>query len=535
MEVAARTSPEIKELAGRARAARSDEDRAACLRDIAISLETSSCPLQRAELIMCRARVHSNQWQTRRVLEDALAAAPLFEEAGEMGRALDATSLAAAFAARLGELSLAAELSTKAILGLDSVIEDCLVAEITNRLAIFCYSFLDYDRAAQQMETSLAAAERAGDGYKIHRQLHNIADVLLLAVRASRASDTTATLRPEDKARLERASQVVQRLEEEAPLEVRLGLGPQRVRAEFLLETGHPAEGLEVLNRAALGTGVIQDAQRSAFAVVESRCLRALGRGQEAVAAAERAVRLAQTSGDDLELMITLEERLAAKRAAGDLDGALGDALEVKQRMWAIHQRQTSQVVGEVWARAALQRERSQLQEKTAAAVRFAEEDALTGIGNRRLLEQFLANASETPTTLALVIVDIDHFKDVNDTFGHELGDLVMRAMGELFAAEARPGQVVVRYGGDEFVFAIPGAALATASSLAERVRLRVASHPWEELDTRLSVTVSLGVSSGKSDAWRTVFAAADGALYLAKRHGRNRVEQAASALENAV
>jgi diguanylate cyclase (GGDEF)-like protein len=241
---------------------------------------------------------------------------------------------------------------------------------------------------------------------------------------------------------------------------------------------------------------------------------------------------LAQASGDDLELMLTLEERLAARQAAGDLEGALADAVEAKSRMWAIHQRQTAQVVEEVWVRAALERESRQLEERTAAAVRTAEEDALTCIGNRRLLERFLARAGEAPVTLALVMADIDYFKEINDTFGHELGDMVLRTLAELFSAETRSGQVVVRYGGEEFVFAMIGAEIGAAVNFAERVRTRVASYPWDALDTRLSVTISLGVSAGPSDAWRSVLAAADDALYMAKRLGRNRVEERTSELQ---
>ena len=287
---------------------------------------------------------------------------------------------------------------------------------------------------------------------------------------------------------------------------------------------------MQAITHATGGAGFASDAQRAAFAVVESHCWRDLGQSRDAVAVAERAVQLAQASGDDYELMLTLEERLAAKRAAGDLAGA--DALEVKRLIWAVHQRQTVQIAEQVWERAGLERERRQLEEQAAAAVLSAEEDALTCIGNRRRLMRFLDHAAETPASLALVMADIDLFKEINDTFGHELGDMVLRALGELLAAEARSGQVVARYGGEEFVFAMPGAELTVAANFAERIRLAVASYPWAELAPRLAVTISLGVSSGRSDEWHSVLAEADSALYLAKRRGRNRVEVASRALE---
>jgi diguanylate cyclase (GGDEF)-like protein len=168
--------------------------------------------------------------------------------------------------------------------------------------------------------------------------------------------------------------------------------------------------------------------------------------------------------------------------------------------------------------------------------MRSAEEDTLSGIGNRRLLERFLGSvaSAEPPINLTLVVVDIDHFKVINDTFGHELGDLVIRAMGALLEAEVRAGQVVGRYGGDEFVFVMPGVELAAAERFAERVRVRVESYPWRQLERSLAVTISLGVASGSSTTWRSVLGAADEALYAAKARGRNRVEAAVAAVAKA-
>ncbi len=522
---------DIDELSERALAAASPEDRACCLRDIEVALEETSGPVDRARLLICRAQVRHNQYEYGQVLDDARAAMALFEEAGETGLAVDAASRAAVLASRLGEQSLAADLVTKTVIGLAAVHDNRLAAAVANRLGAFCCSLLDYDRAVAYFEMGLAAAEHAEDGYLACLELYNIANALLLAVRANRASDWSASpLRPEDSRRLERAGQVLERLLAEVTPERQLSLSAQLLWAELLVVTGHPREALEALDaitNAAGGSGLANNGQRAAFAVAESHCRRDLGQNSEAVAAAERAVQLAQASGDDYERMLTLEERLAAKQAAGDLAGFAADALEVKRLIWAVHQRQTAQIAEQIWERAALERQRRQLEEQAAAAVLSAEEDALTGIGNRRRLMRFLDHAAETPASLALVMADIDLFKEINDSFGHELGDMVLRALGELLAAEARSGQVVARYGGEEFVFAMPRAELTVAASFAERIRLAVASYPWAKLDPRLAVTISLGVSSGRSDEWHSVLAEADSALYLAKRRGRNRVEVA--------
>ena len=115
---------------------------------------------------MCRARVRSFQSLDREACDDAVAAMTLFETAGDTDLAIDAASLATAHASRLGNVSLASELATKSVLGLDTVNDARLQMEVTNRLGIFCYYYLDYDRAVEQFEVSLAAAEHLGDRRK---------------------------------------------------------------------------------------------------------------------------------------------------------------------------------------------------------------------------------------------------------------------------------------------------------------------------------------------------------------------------------
>lgn len=512
----------------RAETAGSEEERASCLRDVERALVAPLGPADRADLLMCRARVRANQWKTPSVVADAKAALKLYEEGGDPVAGLDAASLVAGFASRLGELSLAVELTARCILGLPMLADhDDVLCEVANRLGIFCYSFLDYDRAVEQFDVALQAAEREGDDRKIHRQLHNIVDALLLAVRQDSASGERSghyDRRGQD--RFVRAGEALRRLEEGATPEVQRQIGVARLRAELLAEQGHPEEALEVVRKASGEVdAIIWAAGQSALAMVEARCLRMLGRPGEAVVAGKRAYDLAQSCEDDHETMLILDELVAAEREAGDLGSALSHALELKQRMWAIHRGQTAQLVEQAWARAAIERERQALAAQTAAAIRSAEEDALTRIGNRRLLERVLGEVAESGTYLSLLMADIDHFKLINDSFGHELGDHVLRALGRILAGDARTGQVVVRYGGEEFVFALPSVELGAALDFAERIRSKVSSYPWEDLEGRLGVTISIGVACGPAAEWRSVLAAADRALYMAKQRGRNRVE----------
>ncbi len=96
-------------------------------------------------------------------------------------------------------------------------------------------------------------------------------------------------------------------------------------------------------------------------------------------------------------------------------------------------------------------------------------------------------------------MADIDHFKDVNDTFNHVTGDGVLRVLGQLFRTEgaARPGQLAVRYGGEEFLFVTLDVDLSAAATLAERLRARVAARAWPELPEHRQLTMSVGVARG--------------------------------------
>ena len=337
MNESVRTDVDFDALLKRTRLASTPEDSEACLPEIMRALESVTAPGDRARLLICRARVRSFQSLDREACEDAAAAMTLFEMVGDTELALDAASLGAAHASLLGNVSLASELATKSILGLDLVSDDRLRMEITNRLGIFCYYYLDYDRAVEQFEFSLAAAERLGDGERVCRELYNIADALLLGSKQQRMSHVGI-----DIDRLERAEAVARRLLLEETALVNPRLGNYRLLADVLCELGRVEDALQVLDGFRNEANAITPAtQYGDLAWVEARCLRLAGRVEEALAAAHRDVRIIETSEDEHDLMLSLEELAACEEAAGDLKSALAHTREVKGHMWAIHQRQT--------------------------------------------------------------------------------------------------------------------------------------------------------------------------------------------------
>jgi diguanylate cyclase (GGDEF)-like protein len=158
--------------------------------------------------------------------------------------------------------------------------------------------------------------------------------------------------------------------------------------------------------------------------------------------------------------------------------------------------------------------------------------DTLTSLFNRRYLEEKLAvdaqKAFRSGSYLSIIMVDIDHFKRVNDTFGHAGGDKVLREIASLLKnAVRRQDDTVARYGGEEFVLVLPGAPLEATSTIAERIRQTVANTPIDIGQSQIHLTISLGISNfpiHRARSKEELVKMADLALYEAKREGRNRV-----------
>ena len=158
--------------------------------------------------------------------------------------------------------------------------------------------------------------------------------------------------------------------------------------------------------------------------------------------------------------------------------------------------------------------------------------DGLTGVYNRRFLDELfpkqLALARRTSRPLSVLMLDLDHFKVCNDTYGHDVGDRVLCAFVRILQEEARTSDSVIRYGGEEFLMLLPETDDEGAAAVAERIRHSVERRTFGELGvpTGISLRCSIGVSSMLShgDSPNELILAADRALYLAKQQGRNRV-----------
>ncbi len=172
--------------------------------------------------------------------------------------------------------------------------------------------------------------------------------------------------------------------------------------------------------------------------------------------------------------------------------------------------------------------ELDRLRREHAEARELSRRDSLTASYNRRYLDERLVAllASRGASNLCVALADADHFKQVNDTFGHRFGDRVLQRIVNELSRGLPDGAFCARYGGEEFALVLPGCGKAEAVLACEAARERVARHPWHELDPRLRVTISIGVAHGAGPLTDTerLIGAADVLLYAAKNSGRNAV-----------
>ncbi|OMC65884.1 PAS domain S-box protein [Paenibacillus odorifer] len=172
-----------------------------------------------------------------------------------------------------------------------------------------------------------------------------------------------------------------------------------------------------------------------------------------------------------------------------------------------------------------IEQKQAELLEMNAVLVELSTTDKLTGLKNRRFLqeklEEQIAAYQRDQAPFSLCILDIDHFKNVNDSYGHQMGDYVLEKLASVLKSQSRKEDIVARYGGEEFILLLPNTDSADATAIADNLRQFIASSTWEIG----SITVSIGIATFEAtDTDITLLEKADQALYVSKEQGRNRV-----------
>jgi diguanylate cyclase (GGDEF)-like protein len=279
-----------------------------------------------------------------------------------------------------------------------------------------------------------------------------------------------------------------------------------QARAELSLLLSQPEAALEALHKAhALASSHERRSEALHVLEVMARAHEALGQWREALACERQ--RLKDT--------LALRDHQAERRAS------------VLQVEMDLQRERHAAELARVRA-ALLQAENQRLQTQ-------AQQDGLTGVANRHAFDPALAAfvAAERPVSTpgALVLLDLDHFKRINDQHSHLVGDEVLRHVGQLLRDSLRGQDLAARWGGEEFVLLLDRVDSAQALEVCERLRLRLAAHDWAAVSPGLQVTASIGVAMAQPGEDGTALAArADAALYSAKQQGRNQTRLADAA-----
>jgi len=218
--------------------------------------------------------------------------------------------------------------------------------------------------------------------------------------------------------------------------------------------------------------------------------------------------------------------------AEADNNERLVRGLEIGVNDYLIRPIDKNEMLARVRTQIKKKRYTERLRDNANRSIEMAITDALTGLNNRRYMETHLASLVEQAAArgkpLAALILDIDYFKAVNDTHGHDAGDDVLREFSLRIRKSIRNIDLACRYGGEEFVIVMPETDMAVATMVAERIRRRIATEPFaiQKGERKLEVTISIGIAAigGPGDTAETILKRADTALYRAKRDGRNRV-----------
>lgn len=410
-----------------------------------------------------------------------------------------------------------------------------------SRLSMVHQALGDADRSLEVGRQALALADTLDDPEAAIASRNNLGDACLEIARARRAEGEDARAVLAEGIELVRAA-------------VRLALRQRRAFHEtvartnlvgFLIETGEYAEARRQAVRSKTvaitndyrNLAVNNDAQLAEVARAEGRIDAACAMMGDQLAdpsVAEdaalnvklhRALYEMHRAAGRFDLALTHHEELhvlmlgLTRQTAGLQSRMLINSLEIEQ---ARHEAQRSQLEAE------MQRIRAEELDHQAHS------DPLTRLPNRRALERKLPEmmnaARARAESLCAVMVDMDHFKQVNDVHGHAAGDRVLIAMAAILTDTIRNTDLAVRVGGEEFLLVLGNTTLDQAGRICERLLTRVREHPWDRVITGLRCTASVGVALLKpEEAVSRWLGRADAALYQAKAAGRNRVELARS------
>lgn len=475
----------------------------------------------RAALLLLRCRVHRQAVHFPQMLEDAVAAADLYASLDDRPAEARAVAMAAIAAAECGEMLAAVDLAVRARVTGDRPADRIPDPWVLNRLGIFSHQVFDIRSAVQWWRAGLSAARTAGDDTTEILLVHNVVEASYTACRLGDLEGREAV------AALDEAEDGARWLAGYEAGTRRMPVDGPRLLAQVLAAAGRVTEALVVLDA---GRGDLQPRTstlvRSSWHAAEGYCLLSAGRPEAALKHLEQA--LAPHRGDsvDVETLLARQDRADALERLGRHAEALVESRRATAALVARLREQGRGVLREVDLRVVHELERSRLLREADSLAEDAQRDPLTRAGNRRRLTALAAELVGR-AGVGAVVVDLDRFKQVNDRYGHAVGDRVIVAAVAALEGCCRTGDEVVRLGGEEFLLICPDVDASVAAEVGERVRVALERHDWDRVVPGLRVTASVGSATGPGSDLEATIARADAALLLAKHEGRNRSRSA--------
>ncbi|PVU81892.1 hypothetical protein DDP54_01355 [Cellulomonas sp. WB94] len=438
----------------------------------------------------------------------------------------------------IGDLDTAIDLLTQALALRRAAGDDAGTASVLNSLGTV---YTGMAQLAPQAAQVLTQARRlwlaAGDPDHAAMALTNLAMTFVVTSRRLQQENPRGAL-----SAVRHALKIARQAVDEADA---TGMGRVAIDARLAVVGAHMVGGdLEAAGEALEATRVMlarfpTSRQQIALAGFRGRWLVRSGRLDEAVLELCDGLDRCEAIGRPAERLEMLAALVDAHEGRGDLAAALRTLRELHLATTQQHERAADRRADLLSSRlelerieqsaAAERRRAAALEEHNARLEHDATHDALTGLANRRALDTALADwVASRAERFACALIDVDHFKRVNDRWSHQVGNQVLARIGALLTGTLRASDRAARYGGEEFVLLLDGVDALSAAEVCERLRDTVRDHSWHDLVPGGGITVSIGVA--QHHAHETVpdlLGRADSALYRAKAAGRDRVRSA--------
>ncbi|HLX22808.1 MAG TPA: GGDEF domain-containing protein [Usitatibacter sp.] len=457
-------------------------------------------------------------------LESSLQALVLAERCGDAAAKASALMSAAACEYQMGAREEALQALYEAHEAIERVTADHLWIRLHNSLGILLGDKGRFDDAERHYRLAMELGESSGDAIYTPRVKMNYAGLHLDLGRQLARQDK----RDEATARYREGLRLCEELLVGPGLESTFNKAHcVGTLGELYRETGQVELALQLFNEMLAHGVELKNPHQQAEALLNiGRTHMMRGHSAEARDCFERALHLA--SGANVRRLVTEGFRSLAEWF--EAHSEFEQALAYQKRFQVLHDEllreelEASGTAREIWMKF-----HQDLSDRVDHLTRAAHEDSLTGLANRRCWDERIAGivgaTRRDGARTCVGIIDIDHFKSVNDLRSHLLGDEVLRTVADMIRGHCREGDVCARYGGDEFVLCLAGANLDDALGVLGRLRSLVARHSWSTLHPALAVTVSVGVAEVfEGDTPATLMERVDLALYKAKESGRDCV-----------